>query len=419
MEERKALTGKILIAVIVILLVAIVGLLAYMVIQNNNTKNDTANQGNVTNVTEVGSSTSVNSDDNQSSGVVDVIQTGNDTTNGLTNDAVNDELVGTVAFGFDNDFSLINEDPNANPMINFFAIKNDGSTVKILNDSQINTSNLFNSAANSWHYCYSNGYLYFISCIDKPDIETNIYSINLKAGNQNYDFTKIYTIEKGEYLAPNGIKVCNNNIYFSIDSISPSSTEISSYNLLTNQYTNIKTFTTFGNFDIDKINNILYYADDNNIYKYDIATGTETLIESDISKSYPYSSPIYIVANNSGLVYVSAANNDGREYSQYNLKTNSTAVITSNGGSFLSPLIPYNNSYVYVKSNYIYMNTNNEETKLYTMTYDRLSFDLIGNKLQIEDYVIGGSPQKYVTIDLTNNTQSNAAAIYYNIINVD
>lgn len=61
MEEKKALTGKILIVVIVILLVAIAGLLAYIVVQNNNTKNNTASQGSVTNVTGVESNASVNS----------------------------------------------------------------------------------------------------------------------------------------------------------------------------------------------------------------------------------------------------------------------------------------------------------------------------------------------------------------------
>jgi len=268
MEEKKALTAKILIAVIVVLAVAVVGLVAYMVIQNNNTKNNTTNQGSVTNITGVGSSTTVNSAYNQN-GVIDVAQIGNGTTNGLTSDVVNDELVGTVAFSFDSgSFEADGDTSN----INLIAIKNDTSTVEILNGRQFNTS--LNGLYQIGDYAYSNGYLYFIISIDKNDsknskldIETSIYSINLKDGNQSYNFTKVYTIGKVDHPYGN-IKVYNNNIYF-IAEFSINDCEILNYNLLTNQCTNIKTFTTyFVSFDVDKINNILYYADDNNIYIY-------------------------------------------------------------------------------------------------------------------------------------------------------
>ncbi|MCL2860043.1 MAG: hypothetical protein FWF46_05720 [Oscillospiraceae bacterium] len=395
MEEKKALTAKILIAVIVVLVVVIIGLIAYVIISNNYTlvKRDTANQNNISNIVQIRNNTLENSILDNNTNVYTISEGSNNTVKELTKDVVNDELVGTIAFGFNDNNNLI-------------AIKNDGSTINIFSDSQFRTT-VSSYCGTSNNYAYSNGYLYFIISRYKNTsvlaCEVNIYSINLKAGDQNYSLTKVYTISKNVTgTVTDNIKVYNNNIYFSDNDY-----EISSYNLLTNQYINIKTFTTrVVRFDVDKINNILYYLGDGNIYKYDISTGTETLIESNADGP--------IIANNSGLVYESSSTDD---YNQYNLKTNSTTNIVNN----VQSLITYNDSYIYIKDNSVYISTNNQETKLYSLINYYLAITIVGNKLQICDEASEDYPERTTTItmDLTNNTQSNDTTAYFSVVNVN
>ena len=61
MEEKKAITAKILIAVIVVLVVAVVGLVAYILLNKNGNNNDTSNKGNTVNVAQTGNNTPENS----------------------------------------------------------------------------------------------------------------------------------------------------------------------------------------------------------------------------------------------------------------------------------------------------------------------------------------------------------------------
>ncbi|MCL2859914.1 MAG: hypothetical protein FWF46_05035 [Oscillospiraceae bacterium] len=71
MEEKKALTAKILIAIIVILVIAVVGLVAYILLTKNFTlvKKDTANQDSVANVADIGSNPSINNINNANTAV--------------------------------------------------------------------------------------------------------------------------------------------------------------------------------------------------------------------------------------------------------------------------------------------------------------------------------------------------------------